>query len=38
MFISLFIALYVKLDPSAHKGMHSVLALKLGVTCGLGFL
>jgi hypothetical protein len=22
----------VKLDPSTHKGMHSVLALKLGVT------
>jgi hypothetical protein len=29
---SLFIVLYVKLDPGTHKGMHSVLALKLGVT------
>jgi hypothetical protein len=24
----------VKLDPDTHKGMHSVLALKLGVTTG----
>jgi hypothetical protein len=23
----------VKLDPNTHKCMHSVLALKLGVTC-----
>jgi hypothetical protein len=29
---SLFIALYVKFDPDTHKGVHSVLALKLGVT------
>jgi hypothetical protein len=24
----------VKIDPGTHKGMHSVLALKLGVTLG----
>jgi hypothetical protein len=23
----------VKIDPDTHKGIHSVLALKLGVTC-----
>jgi hypothetical protein len=32
LFISLFIALYVKLDPDTHKGTYSILALKLGVT------
>jgi hypothetical protein len=32
IFISLFVILCVKLDPGTHKGMHSVLALKLGVT------
>jgi hypothetical protein len=32
MFISLFVALCVKIDPSTHKGTHSVLALKLSVT------
>jgi hypothetical protein len=31
MFISVLVALCVKLDPGTHKGMHSVLALKLGV-------
>jgi hypothetical protein len=31
-FISLFVTLCAKLDPDTHKGMHSVLALKLGVT------
>jgi hypothetical protein len=35
LFISLFVALIVKLDPSTHKGMHSVFALKLGVTGSL---
>jgi hypothetical protein len=29
---SLFVTLCVKLDPGTHKVMHSVLALKLGVT------
>jgi hypothetical protein len=33
--ISLFVTLCVKLDPSTHKGIHSVLALKLGVTVEL---
>jgi hypothetical protein len=32
LFISLFVALCVKLDPDTHKGTHSVLALNLGVT------
>jgi hypothetical protein len=32
LFISLFVALCVKHDPGTHKGMHLVLALKLGVT------
>jgi hypothetical protein len=32
LFILLFVALCVKLDPGTHKGMHSVLAKKLGVT------
>jgi hypothetical protein len=32
LFISLFVNLCVKIDPDTHKGMHSVLALKLGVT------
>jgi hypothetical protein len=32
LFILLFIALCVKLDPGTHKVMHSDLALKLGVT------
>jgi hypothetical protein len=32
LFISLFVTLCVKIDPSTHKGMHLVLALKLGVT------
>jgi hypothetical protein len=32
LFISLFIALCVKIDHVPYKGMHSVLALKLGVT------
>jgi hypothetical protein len=32
LYILLFIALCVKTDPNTHKGMHSVLALKLGVT------
>jgi hypothetical protein len=32
LFIPLFVTLYVKLDPDTHKGMPSVLALKLGVT------
>jgi hypothetical protein len=32
LFISLFVALCVKLDPGTHKYMHLVLALKLGVT------
>jgi hypothetical protein len=31
LFISLFVALCVKIDPDTHKGMHSVFALKLGV-------
>jgi hypothetical protein len=31
LFILLFIALCVKLDPGTHKGMHPVLVLKLGV-------
>jgi hypothetical protein len=35
MFIPLFVALCVKLDPGTHKGMHSVLAYKLGVTLSL---
>jgi hypothetical protein len=35
LFISLFIALCLKLDPGTHKGIHSVLALKLGVTLPL---
>jgi hypothetical protein len=26
-----FVALCVKIDPGTHKGMHSILALKLGV-------
>jgi hypothetical protein len=37
MFISLFVALCVKIDPDTHKGMHSILALKLGVTDTLGY-
>jgi hypothetical protein len=37
MFISLFVALCVKIDPNTHKGMHSILALKLGVTDTLGY-
>jgi hypothetical protein len=32
LFIPLFVTLCVKLDPGTHKGMHSVLAQKLGVT------
>jgi hypothetical protein len=32
LFISLFVTLCVKIDLDTHKGMHSVLALKLGVT------
>jgi hypothetical protein len=32
LFISLFVTLCVKIDPSTHKGIHSVLTLKLGVT------
>jgi hypothetical protein len=32
LFIPLFVALCVKLDSGTHKGMHSVLAKKLGVT------
>jgi hypothetical protein len=32
LFISLLVTLCVKLDPDTHKGMHSVLALKLSVT------
>jgi hypothetical protein len=32
LFISLFVALCVKLDPGTHTDTHSVLALKLGVT------
>jgi hypothetical protein len=32
MFISLFVTLYVKLDPGTHKGMNSVLGMKLDVT------
>jgi hypothetical protein len=32
LFISLFIALYMKLDPGTHKGTYSILVLKLGVT------
>jgi hypothetical protein len=32
LFIPLFVTLCVKLDPNTHKGMHSVLAYKLGVT------
>jgi hypothetical protein len=32
LFIPLFVALCVKLDPGTHKGMYSVLAQKLGVT------
>jgi hypothetical protein len=35
LFISLFVALCAKLDPGTHKGMYSVLALKLGVTPAL---
>jgi hypothetical protein len=34
MFISLFVTLCVKIDPGTHKGMHSVLTLKL---CVIGF-
>jgi hypothetical protein len=34
-FISLFVALCVKIDPGTHKGMHSVLTLKLGATEGI---
>jgi hypothetical protein len=30
--ISLFVALCVKVDPITHKGMYSILALKLGAT------
>jgi hypothetical protein len=32
LLISLFVALCVKLHPDTHKGMHLVLASKLGVT------
>jgi hypothetical protein len=32
LFISLFVALCVKIDPGKHKGMNSVLTLKLSVT------
>jgi hypothetical protein len=32
LLISIFVALCVKLDPSTHKGMHSVSASILGVT------
>jgi hypothetical protein len=32
LFISLFVILCVKIDPGTHKGIHSVLTLKLGVT------
>jgi hypothetical protein len=32
LFIPLFVALCVKLDPGTHKGMHLVLTQKLGVT------
>jgi hypothetical protein len=32
MLVSLFVTLCVKIDPGTHKGMHLVLALKLGVT------
>jgi hypothetical protein len=32
LFISQFVALYVKLDPGTHEGLHSVLPLNLGVT------
>jgi hypothetical protein len=32
LFISLLVTICVKIDPDTHKGMHSVLALKLGVT------
>jgi hypothetical protein len=32
LFIPLFVALCVKVDPGTHKGMDSVLAQKLGVT------
>jgi hypothetical protein len=32
LFISLFVALCVKLDHDTHKGTHSVLALNLAVT------
>jgi hypothetical protein len=35
---SLFVALCVKFDPGTHKGMHSVLALKPGVTTTLVWL
>jgi hypothetical protein len=30
--MSLFVTLCVKIDPGIYKGMHLVLALKLGVT------
>jgi hypothetical protein len=32
LFIPLFVALCVKLDPGTHKGIYLVLAKKLGVT------
>jgi hypothetical protein len=35
LFMPLFIALCVKLDPGTHKGMHSVLAENVGVTIHL---
>jgi hypothetical protein len=30
--VNCHVALCVKLDPGTHKGMHSILVLKLGVT------
>jgi hypothetical protein len=35
LFISQFVILCVKFDPGTRKGMHLVLALKLGVTPSL---
>jgi hypothetical protein len=34
LFIPLFVALCVKLDPGTHKEMHSILVQKLDVTIG----